>query len=230
MSRSNDHTSWQPWEMGRLERREPRQPSPDVLAQHNIPQRREDDDVRREAFEKARQKGFEQGQREGQEAGYAAGLEAGREQARQEYQLELESRLHEALAPVADMVNAFDTAAGRLKDDIAYALVELALETGRQLAGRSLELAPEHILDDIERLMSEHPTLGGTPRICVHPDDLAMVQKQLSTLLGDAGWQLKSDASLSRGDCRLETDQIEIDATRDDRWERLRHAVGHGKH
>ncbi len=230
MSRSNDPASWQPWEMGRLERRESRQPSPEALAQHNIPQRREDDDMRRDAFEKARQKGFEQGQREGHEAGYAAGLEAGREQAHQEYRLELESRLHEALAPVADMVNAFDTAAGRLKDDIAYALVELALETGRQLAGRSLELAPEHILDDIERLMSEHPTLGGTPRICVHPDDLSMVQKQLSTLLGDAGWQLKSDSSLSRGDCRLETDQLEIDATRDDRWERLRHAVGHGKH
>ncbi|REC96324.1 flagellar assembly protein FliH [Kushneria indalinina] len=230
MSRSNDHASWQRWEMGRLERREARQPSPEVLEQHNIPQRREDDDARREAFEKARQEGFEQGRREGHDAGYAAGLEAGREQAQQEYQLELESRLHEALAPVADMVNAFDAAAGRLKDDIAYTLVELALETGRQLAGRSLELAPEHILDDIEKLMMEHPTLGGTPRICVHPDDLVMVQKQLSTLLGDAGWQLKSDSSLSRGDCRLETDQIEIDATRDDRWERLRHAVGHGKH
>ncbi|WP_438767250.1 flagellar assembly protein FliH [Kushneria sp. TE3] len=230
MSRSNDQGAWQRWEMGRLERREARQPSPEVLEQHNIPQRREEDDIRREAFEKARQEGFEQGRREGHDAGYAAGLEAGREQAHQEYQLELESRLHEALAPVADVVNAFDTAAGKLKDDIAYALVELALETGRQLAGRSLELAPEHILDDIEKLMMEHPTLGGTPRICVHPDDLVMVQKQLSTLLGDAGWQLKSDSSLSRGDCRLETDQIEIDATRDDRWERLRHAVGHGKH
>lgn len=230
MSRSNDHSSWQRWEMGRLERREARQPAPEVLEKHNIPQRREEDDIRREAFEKARQEGFEQGRREGHEAGYAAGLEAGQEQAHQDYQLELESRLHEALAPVADMVNAFGTAAGRLKDDIAYALVELALETGRQLAGRSLELAPEHILDDIEKLMMEHPTLGGSPRICVHPDDLAMVQKQLSTLLGDVGWQLKSDVSLSRGDCRLETDQLEIDATRDDRWERLRHAVGHGKH
>lgn len=230
MSRSDDQNAWQRWEMGRLERRQPRQPSPETLEQHNVPQRRANDDERRAAFEKARQEGFEQGQREGFEAGHSAGLEAGREQARQEYQLELESRLHEALAPVADMVNAFDTAAGRLKDDIAYALVELALETGRQLAGRSLELSPEHILDDIETLMMEHPTLGGTPRICVHPDDLAMVQKNLSTLLGEAGWQLKSDSSLSRGDCRLETDQLEIDATREDRWERLRHAVGHGKH
>ncbi|WP_456267378.1 flagellar assembly protein FliH [Kushneria sp. AK178] len=230
MSDSNDRAVWQRWEMGNLERRETRQPSPREAEKHNIPQRREDDDARREAFEKARREGFEQGQREGHEAGYAAGLEAGREQARHDYQLELESRLHEALAPVADMVNAFDTAAGRLRDDIAYSLVELALETGRQLAGRSLELAPEHILDDIEALMMEHPTLGGSPRICVNPDDLSMVQKQLSTLLGDAGWQLKSDPSLSRGDCRLETDQLEIDATRDDRWERLRHAVGHGKH
>ncbi|WP_420843351.1 FliH/SctL family protein [Kushneria phosphatilytica] len=35
---------------------------------------------------------------------------------------------------------------------------------------------------------------------------------------------------LEPGDCRVETEQREIDGSRTDRWERLRHAVGHGKH
>ncbi|MFC0267303.1 flagellar assembly protein FliH [Kushneria aurantia] len=235
---------WQRWEMNNLERRTARtsaQHSKEASAAHDDtsstgagqptgPQRRREDKQRRDAFEKARREGYEKGQQEGHEAGYAAGLEQGRAQAHEEYQHQLSQRLEQELEPMTRLVQSFDSAADRLSEDIAYSLVELALETGRQLAGRALELAPEHILDDIEKLMNEHPTLNGSPRICIHPDDLVMVQEQLGDLLGDMGWRLSSDSNMARGDCRLETDQREIDATREDRWERLRHAVGHGKH
>lgn len=229
--RGRSSSTWQRWEMGSLERRERRgHASPAAIEAARLPQRRREDEQRRDAFEKARREGHEKGFEEGREAGYAAGLEEGRAKALADYADERDRRLEEALAPMADLVRSFDSASNRLNDEIAYALVELALETGRQLAGRALELAPEHILDDIEKLMSEHPTLGGSPRICIHPEDLPLVQTQLGDLLNDIGWHLSSDTTLERGDCRLETDQREIDATREDRWERLRHAVGHGKH
>lgn len=231
-ARDSASHDWQRWEMGSLERRAARRQPPARPAEQDQvkPQRREEDRQRLEALEQARREGFEQGRQEGIEKGHAEGLERGREQALEAFAQERDQRLEETLSPMADLVREFEGAANRLNDEIAYALVELALETGRQLAGRALELAPEHILDDIEKLMSEHPTLGGSPRICIHPEDLALVQAQLGTLLNDLGWRLSSDTALERGDCRLETDQREIDATREDRWERLRHAVGHGKH
>ncbi|RKR06101.1 flagellar assembly protein FliH [Kushneria sinocarnis] len=226
---------WQRWEMGQLERRQSRRQGDVDAGRQNVAaseeqQRRQEDELRRQGAER----GFEEGRASGYEAGhgegYAAGYQAGLDQALADHQARLDAELATTLEPMSRLVHHFERAISQLDDDVAYALVELALETGRQLAGRQLELAPEHILDDIEALIAAEPTLSGSPTLCVHPDDLVLVQRELGGMLNDIGWQLRADQSLTPGDCRVETEQREIDASRNDRWERLRHAVGHGKH
>lgn len=219
---------WQAWRMGMLERRDPAraQRSPTGAA----PARRREDDISITLFELAREeavrKGFEKGHAEGLERGYAEGVE----RVRAEHEQALAERIAASVTPINELATAFRQAIDGLNDQVSYALVELALETGHQLAGRALELKPEHILDDVEDLLEENPALTGSPTLYVNIDDLGLVETHLSETLVAAGWQLRPDIGLARGDCRIETDQREIDATMADRWTRLLHAVGHGEH
>ncbi len=223
MSNRADGNGWRPWAMHRLERRG-LEPAEAVHA------RRREDQISLTLFDLAK----EEAQQKGYEAGHAEGLARGYAEAEAKIRAEIEQQLHNEiaarLAPVGTVVASFRQAADRLKENLAYQLVELAIETGRQLAGRALELKPEHILDDIEELMEDNPGLTGAPTLYVNIDDLVLVQTQLAQTLEAAGWQLRADMNLERGDCRIETETREIDATHADRWARLLHAVGHDEH
>ncbi len=227
-SASSELRPWQPWRMAVLERRDPNRAlrnTPDTL-----PTRRREDDISITLFELAKeeavQKGFEQGRADGLARGYAEGVA----QVRAEQEQALADELAASVAPIAALAMTFRQAVEGLNEHVSRELVELALEAGHHLAGRALEVKPEHILDDIEGLLEEHPGLSGSPTLYVNIDDLALVQNHLADTLTASGWQLRPDIGLARGDCRIETDHREIDATVADRWARLLHAVGHGEH
>lgn len=231
---SDTGRGWQAWQMGMLERRGTGNTRPksraQVKAEAVAHTRRREDQISLTLFnlakEEAEKKGFEKGHAEGLEQGRAEGIE----QMRAEHAQALEEKLAAAVAPIQELAATYRLAIDGLDDKVSYALVELALATAQQIAGRALELKPEHILDDIEELMGENPTITGTPTLFVSIDDMALVERHLTDTLAAAGWQLRADTTLSRGDCRVETDQREIDATTGDRWARLLHAVGHGEH
>ncbi len=48
----------------------------------------------------------------------------------------------------------------------------------------------------------------------------------LGERLKQGGWEIVEDAQLSRGGCRLEATECEIDATLERRWERVVSAIG----
>ena len=218
--------AWRPWQMGALERRMPRRDIDDAT---DAPARRREDAISFALFELAK----EEAVAKGREAGYAEGLEQGREegkaQAKAEHDQRLADEIETLLAPIRELSGSFRSAVDSLNDKVSYELVELALEAGQKLAGRALQLKPEHILDDIEELMAENPTIGGNPTLYVNIEDHALVASHLSQTLQAAGWELRPDMGLARGDCRVESEQRAVDATGGDRWSRLLHTVGHGE-
>lgn len=227
MSEAAPNKAWRPWSLAPLERRVRDEPAA-VASNHN--NRRREDHISMTLFELAK----EQAQAKGYADGRAEGLEYGRIEAeakvRAEHEAALADELAAQVAPIAELATTFQSATDQLSDRLAYRLVELAIDAGRQLAGRALDIRPEHILDDIQELMAEYPDLSGSPTLYVNIDDLALVEMQLSQTLAAAGWQVRGDVNLVRGDCRIETEEREIDASAADRWARLLHAVGHHEH
>lgn len=236
---SSSHSAWKTWEMGKLERRTPGR-SKNKLAPQSASQasdakppeyiRRREDQISLTLFnlakEEAEKKGFEKGRAEGLKRGYTEGEES----VRAEHAEQLQQEIAATVKPIKELATTFRQAVEGLDNEVSYALVELALDIAQQLSGRALQLKPAHILDDIEDLLEENPTLTGSPTLYVSIDDLSLVESHLQQTLSAAGWNLRADMALSRGDCRIETDQREVDATNSDRWLRLLHAVGHGEH
>ena len=210
---SSAHASWRRWRMGELDSaRDPGAARPaavDAEQRKAFQHQAELQALRNKAREEARREGHREGFEAGRQEGHALGLEEGRRAGEHE----TARQRQEALAPLADLVDEFRRALADLDHAIAEDLVDLALATGRQLAGDALREEPAEILNLVRTLIHEEPALNGKTRLWLHPDDLALVEQELHAEFHAAGWKLHPDDQLSRGGCRVTSPSGELDAT-----------------
>lgn len=211
---------WRRWQMGELDSRgqvaaDPGERRRQAERQRAQQRRAEFESLRRQELERAREEGYQQGLAAGREAGHAEGLEQGRAEGLAEYR----DRAETALAPMSALLQTFHDALQELDDSVADELVELALETGRQLAGEALDAHPEEVTRLVRKLLHDEPLLNGEPRLWLHPEDLALVSEELGEEFKSAGWVLQPDDELTRGGCRVTCPSGELDATRETRWQ-----------
>ncbi|HEX5678764.1 MAG TPA: flagellar assembly protein FliH [Alcanivorax sp.] len=218
---SSAHSSWRRWRMGELDNaHDPGAASssgPDLEKRNAFQRQAELQALRNEVREQARQEGHREGFEAGRQEGHAQGLEEGRRAGEHE----TARQRHDALAPLASLVEQFRLALAELDHAVAEDLVDLALATGRQLAGDALREEPAEILNLVRTLIHEEPALNGKTRLWLHPDDLALVEQELHAEFQAAGWKLQPDDQLSRGGCRVTSPSGELDATLESRWENL---------
>ena len=187
-------------------------------------------EMRRQLFEIAKKEAEDSAWKRGYEAGYQAGFDSGEQDARARAEAAMDARLAGRIEHIDVMIRQFRQALHDYSQRQTCAMAELALETGRQLAGKALTLHPEQILADVEEMLEEEGHTADVLRIYLHPDDYTLVHDHLQDTLRQTGWQLRSDHQLARGDCRLETEQQTILSTHSERWQRLMHAVASKEH
>jgi flagellar assembly protein FliH len=174
--------------------------------------------LRRDASEAAAAEGLCEGRRqglaEGHAQGYATGLAAG--------QAEAAARAEQ----LGRLAQAFPQALRRAEDEVAQALVALALDVARQLVHRSWRAEPQWIVAVVRDLLHQEPPLHGEPRLLLHPDDAALVRDALAGELESAGWQVRPDEAISRGGCLVQAGTGAQDATMETRWARIEAALG----
>lgn len=213
---------WHRWQMGDLERSAPTtHPRTDPESERHRRQQEIDERALRAATEEARRSGFEAGHAEGHEKGYQTGYAEGLAAANAAAELEFRKRLDLTLTPIADMATNFCHALASLDDEVADQLVELALITGRQLAGESLAAKPEHILSVVKELLDTDTSLNGKPRLWLNPEDLALVTTTIGDELAAAGWECHPDATLERGGCRATSASGGLDASLSTQWKAI---------
>lgn len=218
----HDDGHWHRWQMGELanptrERQQREQARYEAIRQQAFKRNAELEALRENVREEARQEGY----RVGFEAGHSEGFEQGQREGRDSGEQEMQRQIQQALSPLAPLAQHFREALEQLDEDIASELVELALATGRQLAGEALEAHPEQILEIVRELLHVEPSLGGHPRLWLHPADLSLVQAHLGNEFAAAGWKLQPDDQISRGGCRVSSTSGELDATWERRWESI---------
>ncbi|MEO1901397.1 MAG: flagellar assembly protein FliH [Alcanivorax sp.] len=210
----SNRRGWRPWQMAELDaprrRESDTRPRSDPAFDHQSELRALRDKVREEAWREGHRAGLEEGHREG----LARGLQEGRQQGEEE----TARQRAEILTPLATLAGGFSEALRTLDGEVADHLVELALATGRQLAGEALRARPRQVLTIVRELIHDEPSLNGKTRLWLHPLDLALVAKELDAELTAAGWKLHPDDQLSRGGCRVTSPAGELDATWDSRW------------
>jgi flagellar assembly protein FliH len=135
------------------------------------------------------------------ERGYADGLQAGREAARAELQQSV-ARLEALLEAMARPLQSLDEAT-------ECELARLAALVARRVVAHELRTQPERVVQAVHAAVAALPAATRQLQVYLQPDDLALVR---DAGCADAHWELLSDATLARGDCRLESEHSSLDA------------------
>jgi len=145
--------------------------------------------------------GFNMGRKEGRSQGY----KEGREQVELESQ-ELFQRLGDIFKSLADPVSLLD-------DEIEYSIAELTLSIARQLVRREIKTEPGEIVAVVREAVKALPLSARKPTIYLHPEDIQLVRNALSVGEDEKSYRFEEDLLLTRGDCRVETESSNIDAS-----------------
>lgn len=144
-------------------------------------------------IEQARKEGFEQGREEG--------LRAGRQEIRTQVQ-----RLEQLLLALQQPFVELDAA-------VEEQLSRLAMLVARHLVRRELKADPGQVIAVVREALAALPITSRTVRLHLHPEDAALVREAFSLNEEEAHIQVLDDPVQSRGGCRVQTDNSQIDAS-----------------
>jgi flagellar assembly protein FliH len=150
-------------------------------------------------------------EREAWNKGFAQGRDAGILAANQQQQrLLAEAQQHaERLAAMADHLAQ---PLAELDEQVQQQLVSLAIAIARQLVRRELKSHPDEIVAVVREALALLPATAREVRVHVHPEDAALLRERLSDTGASRAWSLVEDPIMSRGGCRLSSENSSIDA------------------
>jgi len=149
------------------------------------------EEIRSEAHKEGFEQGFEQGRREGQQAGQtdvAAQVQ----------------RLGQVLSAMAEPLNDVNE---RIEDE----LMQLAFVIARQVIRRELASDPAQVLAVVREAIGALPSHAERIQLFLHPDDAALVREHIAGT--DTAWRVVDEPALTRGGCRVTSENSRIDAT-----------------
>jgi len=150
------------------------------------------------------------------EEGHAAGRREGAAKVAAETQ-----RLQQLVAALSEVSRQHD-------QGVADEILGLALTIAKQVLRQAITIRPELILAVVNEVLAQMPLAHQRARLILHPEDVVLVRLALGERLKQSGWELVDDAKISRGGCRLESAECEVDATLERRWQRVIDAIGSG--
>ena len=127
---------------------------------------------------------------------------------------------------IAELLNALEQALQQSDQSIAQDLLNLSLEVAQKMVQQTLKTKPEILLGIINEAIASLPHLNHGAHLLLHPDDAAMVRASLGEKLEHSGWKIFEAPDLTRGGVRVETNHSQIDATVENRWQRIVAAIG----
>lgn len=150
-------------------------------------------------------------EREAWEHGFTDGRDAGRAAALAEQQTLTES-MRARVQRLDALMNLLSRPLAELDESVLRQLSILAGSIARQLVRRELKAQPEQIIAVIRETVALLPASARDVRIHLHPDDAALVRERLVEPGSSRAWTLVEDPVITRGGCRISSENSSIDA------------------
>ncbi len=157
--------------------------------------------------------GLTKGKAEGFTAGKQEGLIAGKNEALAAAAKEMQPKLvelNQLLTTLSHSVNEEDY-------KLEKVLFDLVKEIAISIARRELALDPASLMKVIKETIAALPHSRDNIKILLHPSDKAFADQAIAE--GGENWRAIADETISKGGCKIITDQSEADATIEHRIE-----------
>ena len=127
---------------------------------------------------------------------------------------------------MAALLDALELALKQTDQEVAQDLLNLSLEVAQKMVQQTIKTKPGILLGIINEAIASLPHLNHGAHLMLHPDDAAMVRTSMGDKLEHSGWKIFESPDMTRGGARIETNHSQIDATVENRWQRIVAAIG----
>lgn len=225
MSDHEPKLEWQSWQPQNL-LDEYEQPEDEVI---HVPGDYQSDELLQAELSRIRaqaeKKGFAQGQlkgaEEGKKQGYEDGFSQGQKEGFEQGLTEASAQQRETGERFSHLLEEFNVALDSLDSVIPSRLVQLSLTAARAILGKNIVCDNEVLLEKIQQLLQQETLFKGKAQLWVNPADIDIVEQNVGKSLESMGWELREDAHILPGGCRITSAEGEFDATMNTRWQAL---------
>ncbi|MCF6323183.1 MAG: flagellar assembly protein FliH [Gammaproteobacteria bacterium] len=147
-------------------------------------------------IEARRQQGYEEGFAKGKQEGMTAG----------------QASLNQQAQSFAQIAGQLTKPLAELDEEVVNELVILAMTIARHMVRREIKTNPGEIVAVVREAAALLPSTSRTIKIFLHPEDAALLKESLS-ITEQGSWELVDDPVLTRGGCRLATENAQLDAS-----------------
>ena len=156
-------------------------------------------------------------QKQAYEEGFAQGLKNGTEHKKQEIEQNIES--------LRSIIELLTEPLKELDDVVVNQLAQLSMSVAKQVVRRELHTNEGEIVGIVREAMSALPASTREIVLNIHPDDAELVRNAFSlgeeTESEELFWKVIEDPMLSRGGCKITSENSTIDATVEGRLNRI---------
>ena len=140
-------------------------------------------------------------------------LQAQHDQKQQEMEAE-RALIAEQSAYLAELLEGLTQPLHELDESVEEQLLQLTISVARQLVRRELKTDPGEIIAIIREALTLLPVGKREIQIYLNAEDMQIVRSSFSLAEDDQrSWQLLEDPTISRGGCRLVSNDSQIDAS-----------------
>jgi flagellar assembly protein FliH len=101
-----------------------------------------------------------------------------------------------------------------VEDHVEQQLLHLVVKLTEAVTLQEAKTNPEIILSAIKAGMKALPIQEAQTQILLHPDDIKMIEKEVSEeVIAEQGWRLLPAPQLTPGSCQIENSTSNIDLT-----------------
>lgn len=145
---------------------------------------------------------------------------------RQAHEEGYQSGYAEGMQRLASLLNSMEQALQLTDHEIAQDLLNLSLAVAQKMVQQELKTNPEVLLNLLRTAIGNLPHFNQGAHLFLHPADAAIVRAKMGDQLGHSGWKIFDDTQITPGGVRIETSHSQIDATVENRWQRIVAAIG----
>ena len=156
-------------------------------------------------------------QKQAYNEGFALGQKEGFEQKKQELEINA--------ASLCSIIEMLSEPLKDLDEDIVNQLAELSMLVAKQVVRRELHTEQGEIVGIVREAMNALPASTRKITLNIHPDDAELIRNAFSLdnddESGELRWKVVEDPIISRGGCKISSENSRIDATVEARLNRV---------
>jgi len=153
--------------------------------------------------DQAQQEGYGEGFAEGMEKGLAQGEEKGRKLGEQKAYQETKAKLESDADRLAAIADQLFEPMQRQQESIENIIVEMAMSLAKKIIASELKQSPEALYAIVSSALNALPQGAANIIVYLNSEDATLLGDYISA--ADRDWQVKVDAKLSHGSCKIET-------------------------